>query len=90
VDQLDAIRWTSAHASAPWEACQEMLDDALQLPNVAVIVACRTFDLRDDQQIKAWHARRRGHEVEVGELPEESVAGSVNAAGAKYAELTPR
>jgi hypothetical protein len=90
VDQLDAIRWTAAHASAPWEACQEVIDDALRLPNVAVVVACRSFDLRDDQQISAWHARRRGREIEVGELSREAVAAVVVAAGAEYAGLTPR
>jgi len=90
VDQLDAIRWTSSHASASWEACQEMLGDALRLPNVAVVVACRTFDLRDDQQLSAWQGKRHGEEVEAGNLPEESVAAAVDAAGSKYAELTPR
>ena len=90
VDQLDAVRWTAAHASAPWEACREVLDDALGLPDMAVVVACRTFDLRDDQQIRAWHAARRGHEVPVGDLPDDAVARVVGEAGGDYAGLTPR
>jgi hypothetical protein len=90
VDQLDAVRWTAAHASAPWEACRQVIDDALALPDVAVVVACRTFDLRDDQQIRAWHAARRGHEVAVGELPDAAVAAVVTAAGGDHAGLAPR
>jgi hypothetical protein len=70
VDQLDAVRWTGAHASAPWDACKQMLDEALRLPDVAVVVACRTFDLRDDPPIRAWHEVRKGIEVEIGNLPE--------------------
>jgi hypothetical protein len=90
IDQLDAVRWTAAHASAPWEACREVIDDALGLPDVAVVVACRTFDLRDDQQIQSWHAARKGHEVAVEDLPDEAVAAAVTAAGRSYAELTAR
>jgi hypothetical protein len=90
VDQLDAVRWTSVHASAPWEACRQVIDDALGLPDVTVVVACRTFDLRDDQQIQAWHHARRGHEVAVGDLPDDAVAAVVAAAGGSHAELAPR
>jgi hypothetical protein len=90
VDQLDAVRWTAAHASAPWEACRQVIDDALGLSDVAVVVACRTFDLRDDQQIQAWHHTRRGHEVAVGDLPDDAVAAVVAAAGGNHAELAPR
>jgi hypothetical protein len=90
VDQLDAVRWTAAHASAPWEACREVIDDALALPDVAVVVACRTFDLRDDQQIRAWHTARRGHEVAVGDLSDVAVAEVVASAGGNHAEFTPR
>jgi len=90
VDQLDAVRWTAAHASAPWEACRQVIDDALALPNVAVIVACRTFDLRDDQQIRAWHSARRGYEVTVGDLPDSTVAAAVTAAGGDHAGFAAR
>jgi len=90
VDQLDAVRWTAAHASAPWEACQEVIDNALGLPDVAVVVACRTFDLRDDQQIRSWQNRRQGYEVEVGDLPDEAVTEAVVAAGRRSTALSGR
>jgi hypothetical protein len=90
VDQLDAVRWTAAHASAPWEACREVIDDALGLPGVAVVVACRTLDLKDDQQIHAWHSARKGQEVAVGDLSEGAVEAAVVAAGGNYAGLTSR
>lgn len=90
LDQLDAVRWTASHASARWEACQEVMDEALALPNVVVVVACRTFDLRDDQQISGWQARRKGVEVEVGELTDPAVEGVVQAGGGTYAAFTDR
>lgn len=90
LDQLDAVRWTATHASAQWEACQEVIDEALRLPNLFVVVACRTFDLRDDQQIHSWHSRRKGREIELGELAERTVTEIVNASGRDYEQLTPR
>lgn len=90
LDQLDAVRWTTSHASAQWEACQEVMDEALALPNVVVVVACRTFDLRDDQQISGWQARRKGTEVEVGDLTDTAVESVVQAGGGTYAALTER
>ncbi len=87
LDQLDAVRWTTAHACAQWEACCQVIDEALALPDVVVIVACRTFDLRDDQQIKAWHHGKQGLEVEVGDLPEEVVVSVVNTYGGNFATL---
>jgi len=57
---------------------------------VAVVVACRTFDRRDDQQIHVWHSARKGKEVAVGDLPEEAIEAAVTTAGGSTASLTAR
>jgi hypothetical protein len=90
IDQLDAVRWTTSHASAQWEACQEVIDEALGFPGLVVIVACRSFDLKDDQQISGWQSRRKGRLIEIGDLPPTTVAEVVRAAGGAPEQLTER
>ena len=65
LDQIDAMRWTSGHASDPWLTCQAMMRQAIRLGNVRVVVACRTFDLENDPQFIAWV---RANEVEMVEV----------------------
>jgi hypothetical protein len=89
LDQLDAIRWTTAHGSAHWEACQEVMDEALLLPRLRVVVACRTFDLRDDELIRSWLTNHKGQRIEVGHLPEEDVRRIIDQAGGQFGSLRP-
>jgi hypothetical protein len=89
LDQLDAIRWTSAHATGGWESCLEVIRQGLSTSNVRVVVACRTFDLREDPQLSAWHREAKGREIEVGELPEQEVQRVVTALRADFKALTP-
>lgn len=89
LDQLDAIRWTSGHATAGWECCLELIQQALRTPNMRVLIACRTFDLKHDPQISAWHRDTKTTEIEVGELPESEVEHVVNELGSGFRSLTP-
>jgi hypothetical protein len=68
LDQIDAVRWTSAHSADAWDVCEELIQEALTSPNIRVIVACRTFDIEDDPQIRAWKKRNECSEVAVAEL----------------------
>ncbi len=60
IDQLDAVRWTSANSDVGWELCKEIIDEALRFPNVSVVVAGRTVDLDVDPRIKHW---KKGKEI---------------------------
>lgn len=73
LDQLDAMRWTSGHASDPWLTCQAMIRQAKRLGNVRVVVACRTYDLDNDPQFTAWAKTNDLEKVEVGDLDESTV-----------------
>ncbi|WP_029631335.1 hypothetical protein [Zavarzinella formosa] len=88
LDQLDSIRWTSSHAAARWEACREMIEAALALPNIVVVLACRTFDLRDDQQIRSWLEKHKTQETPVGEFTDDEVKTVVSALGGDSGRLT--
>lgn len=54
IDQLDAIRWTGAHSGIAWRIAKEMIDQTLAVPNLRIVVACRTFDLTDDRRFREW------------------------------------
>lgn len=56
LDQLDAIRWTAVHSSTAMDVCKELIRQVRALRRerkiIAVVFACRTFDLEHDQEIK--------------------------------------
>lgn len=58
LDQLDAIRWSGSHSHNALSTCKEIVKQALQLNrsghDVSVLIACRSFDIKDDQEISAW------------------------------------
>lgn len=56
LDQLDALRWTAAHSKAAIDVCGQILREVIALRNtgnrIAVVLACRSFDLDHDPNIK--------------------------------------
>jgi len=90
LDQLDAIRWTSAHSSDAWDIFEELVEECLSYKNLCVVVACRTFDFNEDPRIKAWKTGQSSWiiEVKVGELPEKEVAEIVKNRGTNWAQLS--
>ena len=70
LDQLDAIRWTSAHASDAIDVFEEIVDEALSYPQLKIVVACRTFDLEDHPRLRFWREEVRHREVAVSGLTE--------------------
>ncbi len=96
IDQLDAVRWTSANSDAAWERCKTIIEEGLQLPNVSVVVAGRTVDLDEDPRIQHWTKGKKdrpGLAVErfnVGPLSEQTIATVVASHGVEYSSLGPR
>lgn len=88
LDQLDAIRWTSAHGPAAWEACKASIRDALVFPRIRVIVACRSFDWETDPQIQAWKKDQTCEEIKVPPLSDNELRGRVERLGGNYDALS--
>lgn len=92
LDQLDAIRWTSAHSNNALDVCKE-LEHHIQLKRlqgekVSIILCCRTFDLEHDPSIRNWLAGEHTKDfvnIEVKELPPENVKQLV---GPPYLQMT--
>lgn len=93
LDQLDAIRWTSAHSSNALDVCRELAHQVNSLrrigQKISLILSCRTFDLNNDPEIKEWvrgSSTEKWHQIEVKPLADKAVRDLV---GASYDLLMP-
>ncbi len=89
LDQVDAIRWTTAHSALAWNTCERLINAALLLPNMRIVVVCRTFDVEDDSRIRDWKKREHQHvqELLVPRLDAALVAWVIVAQGMDVAAL---
>jgi len=58
LDQLDALRWTQAHSRDSLLVCNHIIQQVKQLnyerkQNISIVFVCRTYDLENDNNIKA-------------------------------------
>lgn len=97
VDQLDALRWTSSHSAEGLSVCEELIRQTVALRaqgrSVAIVIACRTFDLQQDPLLKtlfAASARFRVEKIEVRELEQSVVVSTARHLGIEVDRLTPR
>ena len=63
LDQLDALRWTNAHAEQGLDICKALLREVQSARSVGakidIILACRTHDLESDPEIRSWLSNDR-------------------------------
>jgi hypothetical protein len=97
LDQLDALRWTSAHSQNSLEVCKAIVREAMNLrsmgKSISVVLSCRTFDLEHDPAIKSW-LQNQEHQgwickkIEVKSLSDNILKEVIQKAGGNYNELT--
>lgn len=97
LDQLDALRWTTAHSPTALSACKELISDARVAnehhdAHISILLVTRTFDYKCDAGMKRLFAQNSEQEktwteIEVSALTESEVSGIV---GAKYENLSNR
>jgi hypothetical protein len=89
LDQLDAVSLMSGRNPSFFECFDEMVRQALALPEMRVVVACRRFDLQNDQRLRRLGGCEDAFEtVDVGPLPENAVRQIVTAMGINAARLS--
>ena len=90
LDQLDAIRWTSRHSLGALEVCKELVREIRGLrangKQASVVLACRTYDMQNDPDIKNWLRSEKQKdgllfEIAVGPLSAEAVGTVVTTLG---------
>ncbi|MFI3227430.1 MAG: hypothetical protein R3Y09_08465 [Clostridia bacterium] len=57
LDQLDALRWTSAHSKTSLDVCREIIDTINVIntgreQKISIVLVCRTYDLDNDNSIR--------------------------------------
>jgi len=72
LDQLDAIRWTSRHSLNALEVCKSLVREIRSLRDlgcsISVVLACRTYDLQNDPQIKNWFSAEKAKQDKAVEI----------------------
>lgn len=87
VDQVDALSVLSGRRNAQqWNVLHQVIEEARQCPNMSIVLACRSFDLRNDPKIRSLldSADQKGvdsAEIKVGLLPIEIVQKHLCAEG---------
>ena len=92
LDQLDALRWTARNSKSSLATCLELIREIRNLNlerenKISIIFVCRTYDLENDNGIKALFENKSKddteswHKVEVNELLENEVEEIL---GSKY------
>ena len=83
LDQLDAVSITSGRHPDFWQCLREIIDEARYQPDVSVLVACREFDLQNDDRLRALTDQFGGDAKVVGvlELSDETVNNVVESLG---------
>ena len=92
LDHLDALRWTARNSKSSLATCLELIREIRNLNSerenkISIIFVCRTYDLENDNGIKALFENKSKddteswHKVEVNELLENEVEEIL---GSKY------
>lgn len=88
VDQLDAVSFASGRIPENFDAVADLVDEALLLPNLSVVLACRGFDMDNDHRIRTLTSRQDLTKVEVSDLEDSAVDAAVASMGLDPASLT--
>jgi hypothetical protein len=91
-DQLDATSRASGRVTEVFDAFDELLREAERFPEMRVLLACRQFDIDNDQRLRSLVDPSRKEPATVVTIPAldaEAVAGAVRAMGLDPDRLTP-
>lgn len=89
LDQLDAVSLASGRNPDFFECFDEMIRQALTLPEMRVVIACRRFDFDNDHRLRRLGGSDNHFEhVEIGLLSDDVVRGAVRALGIEPSRLT--
>ncbi|MGW0495774.1 hypothetical protein ACWD0Z_10195 [Streptomyces sp. NPDC003007] len=89
LDQLDAISMTSGRMPESFDAVADLLLEASVFENMRVVLACRKFDVENDDRIRRLVADDRCTRFDLEKLSEEQVTDAVTAMGLNAGLLSP-
>jgi len=90
IDQVDAVSLASGRMPASFDAVASLLREASGFPHMRVVLACRKFDIDNDERIRAVVRSDGVSQVDVKPLSDDQVDAAVEALGLSAATLTGR
>ncbi len=88
IDQLDAVSLLSGRMPSSFDAVLALLREAAAFPEVRVLLACREFDLRNDNRLRRLVEDYDGTQrFAVGPLSEQQVSSALERLGVDRREL---
>lgn len=82
IDQLDIVSTTSGRHPHFFECVAEMVRQISSIPNMCLVMACRTFDLDNDSRLRRLTKQSNGSErIEVGTLSPQQVRVVLDSVG---------
>ncbi|SFP63098.1 hypothetical protein SAMN05660464_3766 [Geodermatophilus dictyosporus] len=85
IDQLDAVSLASGRMPGTFDVIAAVIREATVFPDMRVVMACRKFDVDNDERIRGLATRPGSAIVAVGPLTDAQVDAAVTAMGL-YAE----
>ena len=91
VDQLDALSTASGRNPRLWDAFQDLLFEIEHLQNIQVILACRSYDLENDDRLRSLVEKKtQKPPIQLEPLDTEFVQSVLTAVGAPLKKFFPR
>lgn len=91
IDQLDALSTASGRNPRLWDAFQDLLFELQHLKSIRLILACRTYDLANDDRLRTLVDKHSPNPpIKLEPLPTELVRSLLTEAGAPLSKFYPR
>ncbi|MCA9340738.1 MAG: ATP-binding protein, partial [Candidatus Saccharibacteria bacterium] len=88
IDQLDAVSLASGRMHENFDVVMDLIGEALSVPGVRIILACREFDVENDHRIRKLATRADMSKIQLGMLTSEAVDSAVQSMGLDPNSLT--
>lgn len=96
IDQVDALSDVAGRRNGQqWQVLYRLIEEARECPNMSILLACRSFDLENDAELKALLKREKekshwpdAKKVDVGPLPHDVVKQCLKSEGIETGDWT--
>ncbi|WP_211323421.1 hypothetical protein [Amycolatopsis palatopharyngis] len=88
IDQLDAVSFASGRMPQNFDVIAGLIREATAFNRMRVVLACRKFDVDNDERIRGLNARETTTTISVGALTDDQVDSAVEAMGLEVTALS--
>jgi hypothetical protein len=79
IDQLDAVSLASGRMPQGFDTVADLMQEAAAFPQMRVLLACRAFDVNNDDRIRRLLTEDRVARIDVHQLADQQVTAAVQA-----------